>query len=86
MTTKGTNYVVLRIIDEPGLAKFEHVALIKGATGALDAVRTAAEENGRYLAIPSRSFTPYTVTVETKREVRVLGGTTVAKPAEASAG
>lgn len=69
-----TRYHVLRSVDNNGSGVWTPVADNIEAGSAKDALRATIKESGQYVAIPSRSFTPTTVTIETKTQIKI-GGT-----------
>lgn len=66
-----TKYHVFTEVDTAGVKRYEpHTADVE-AHSATDAIRSTVTASGVYVAIPSRSFTPTTVTIDTKTVVKI---------------
>lgn len=76
----GTEYLVMRE-EESGL--WEPLVTIEVDGGQRAAIRKATEqttENGRFVAVPTRSWNPEEVIVEVERRVRFAGPETAQEP------
>jgi hypothetical protein len=68
---QATTYHILRERDSAGVKTYEPVAANVAAANADDAIRRSVTDAGNYVAIPSRSFKPVAVTVETKTTLKL---------------
>lgn len=68
----GTEYVLLKCVDAAGVGEVWEAGARVRARSVREAIRSAAlTGEGRYVAIPERSFQPVRVKVETVQRIKL---------------